>query len=281
MKNLLAVLLLFSVSAHAVDGVIEINQLCATTLGCFDGDTAGFPVTITSTGSYRLTSNLDVTALTDPEDVTAISLSVNALNTTIDLNGFRINGPVFCTASPVTSCTPSGGTGHGIDVSLTNINSVTTIKNGVIRGMGMNGINSEGIAAISNVHVINSGAAGIVAVSRSHLTNVYALRNGAEGIIGGVFIANAVVDGNATTGITPLTDGRVTYSRVTRSGDDGVDCGSCSLIENIITNNEGFGVNYSGRAVAGGNQIDNNSMGEITGAVPFEVAPNLCGNAAC
>jgi len=30
----------------AVDGVLEINQTCATHTGCFAGDTPGFPVGI-------------------------------------------------------------------------------------------------------------------------------------------------------------------------------------------------------------------------------------------
>lgn len=280
MKYLLIALLIFPLSVFAVDGVVEINQLCASGPGCFDGDSPGFPVEITQTGSYRMTSNLDVSGLPDPEDITAVTLDINAVNVTLDLNGFRIIGPVSCADSPVASCTPSGGSGHGIHIAITNINSVTTIKNGVIRGMGMNGILASGNADISNVHSITNGGAGFFMTSLSRLSDVYSLRNGAEGIVGGIFIANAVVRGNATTGITPLSDGKVKDSRVTFNGDDGVDCGSCSLIENIIASNEGVGVNYSGRPVAGGNQIDGNTLGEIVGT-PFEIAPNRCGLVAC
>jgi hypothetical protein len=43
----------------AGDGKLEINQSCIA-VGCFPGDTAGFPVTITSSGSYLLTGNLEV-----------------------------------------------------------------------------------------------------------------------------------------------------------------------------------------------------------------------------
>ena len=56
---LIALLLLaLAGPALAVDGVVEINQTCAVQTGCFSGDTAGYPVTITQPGSYRLTSNL-------------------------------------------------------------------------------------------------------------------------------------------------------------------------------------------------------------------------------
>ena len=58
----LMLLLLFALATPALasDGVLEINQTCAVQTGCFPGDTAGFPVKITASGSYRLTGNLVV-----------------------------------------------------------------------------------------------------------------------------------------------------------------------------------------------------------------------------
>src|SRR5215472_16787685 len=88
---------LIASSAYAVDGVLEINQVCATGPGCFPGDSAGLPVTITTAGSYRLTSNLTV------PNATTDGIDVNADNVTIDLNGFIILGP--CVGSP---CSPTG-----------------------------------------------------------------------------------------------------------------------------------------------------------------------------
>ena len=44
----------------ASDGVIEINQARALQGGVTEGDTPGFPVTISQSGSYRLTGNLTV-----------------------------------------------------------------------------------------------------------------------------------------------------------------------------------------------------------------------------
>jgi len=38
--------LFLAMPARASDGVLEINQTCAIQTGCFAGDTAGFPVTI-------------------------------------------------------------------------------------------------------------------------------------------------------------------------------------------------------------------------------------------
>jgi hypothetical protein len=59
---LLLLLLVVASRAVAIDGVLEINQTCAVNTGCFAGDAPGFPVTISATGSYELTSNLTATA---------------------------------------------------------------------------------------------------------------------------------------------------------------------------------------------------------------------------
>jgi hypothetical protein len=59
--------------ALAVDGVLEINQACAVNTGCFSGDAAGLPVTITAAGSYRLTGNLTV----PDENTDGIAVSAN------------------------------------------------------------------------------------------------------------------------------------------------------------------------------------------------------------
>ena len=59
-RNLCVLLLsglLLATSSWAGDGVLEINQACAVETGCMPGDTAGFPVAILTSGSYRLTSS--------------------------------------------------------------------------------------------------------------------------------------------------------------------------------------------------------------------------------
>jgi hypothetical protein len=58
-------LLLFAAPALASDGVLEINQTCAVETGCLAGDSPGFPVTISTAGSYRLTGSLNVTRFRD------------------------------------------------------------------------------------------------------------------------------------------------------------------------------------------------------------------------
>src|SRR5205085_8172012 len=85
-----SMMLLFSLSAFAVDGVVLINQASVIAAG-------GFPYTITQPGSYKLSSNLIVPLGKD-------GIDINAANVTVDLNGFSIMGAALCTGAPSPSC---------------------------------------------------------------------------------------------------------------------------------------------------------------------------------
>ena len=102
----------FSCNLYAVDGIILIDQNRALAGSVTPGDTPGFPVTISQSGSYRLAGNLTV------PDANTTAISITADNVTIDLNGFSIIGPTVCTpasaSAPVTSCSPTG-TGVGVN----------------------------------------------------------------------------------------------------------------------------------------------------------------------
>src|SRR4051794_31600963 len=93
----------------------------------YPGDDPGFPVTISQSGSYRLTSNLTVTDL----NTTAIRITTNSV--TLDLNGFSIFGPVVCAKNP-TIC-PTPGTGTGIQSAEPGLTRGVRIFNGTVRGM--------------------------------------------------------------------------------------------------------------------------------------------------
>lgn len=280
MKSVLAGLLLLPLSAFAVDGVREINQICANGFGCFAGDNGGFPVQITESGSYRLTSDLDVSALSNPENRTAIDLSNSALEVTIDLNGFSIIGPATCTGTPVTSCTPTG-TGDGIRTPVAT-NAAVTIKNGTIRGMGDTGIACGRNCIISNIHAVENAGFGFGnANGDSIIINNILRRNGGSGMSGAGLIESNIAIGNGGDGIFSNPGSRVIGNQSEDNDGNGIRCFTCSLINNVIRANTGFGVSYGGRAVAGGNLIDDNDMGEIDGTAPFEIAPNRCGFSAC
>ena len=161
--------------AHASDGVFEINADCATVGGCFEGDSSGYPVTITNAGSYRLTGNLAT------GNVNQTLIEVNASEVSIDLNGFSLIGPVTCSGNP--NVCSSSGTGRGITI-FSSSNSVS-VFNGTVRGMGETGILLGKNAIVENVKLIENGFSGLV-LSGSGSTgvakNIIAQRNGNHGI---------------------------------------------------------------------------------------------------
>src|SRR5215475_10915505 len=89
------------------DGVILIDQQRALEGNITPGDTPGFPVLITTPGSYRLASNLVVA----DANLDAVFVNPEVQDVTLDLNGFTIEGP--CARSGVVSC-DQVGQGRGI-----------------------------------------------------------------------------------------------------------------------------------------------------------------------
>ncbi len=95
-------------NATAGDGMLEISQTCAINLGCFSGDSPGYPVTITgsSASSYRLTSDLIL------PDAATDGVLINVPRISLDLNGFQIISAACVGA--LTNCTPASGNGAGV-----------------------------------------------------------------------------------------------------------------------------------------------------------------------
>lgn len=83
---LIIVMLFVTTTILSTDGVVEMNHICATQLGCFSGDSIGYPVSIDgiSGKNYRLTSDLLI-----PDENTN-GIDVNTFNISIDLNGLSI-----------------------------------------------------------------------------------------------------------------------------------------------------------------------------------------------
>ena len=196
MRTTLFVLILGLVAStvYASDGVFEINADCAV-FGCFDGDSSGYPVTITNPGSYRLTGNLT----TSNVDTTLISVSADSV--TIDLNGFALIGPVTCSGNP-NVCSGSG-TGNGIFAN----DPVKAFKvfNGTVRGLGNDGIVIGTSSSIENVRVIENGNEGILqdGFGTSMAKNIVAYRNGANGVrtVGGrIFVIDSSLNFNTEQG---------------------------------------------------------------------------------
>jgi hypothetical protein len=157
----LALLLLAGATgrAHAVDGVVEINQTCATSGGCYAGDPQGYPVSISAQGSYRLTSNLVIPGGTGAANTDGILIT--ASDVTLDLNGFSIS----CRRNtiPFTPCTGAGGTGRGITTNGQNVR----ILNGTVRDFAGDGFQLFGSYVLEDIHSRNNGLSGLQALQQS------------------------------------------------------------------------------------------------------------------
>ncbi len=158
---ILATGLLCAAGVHASDGLLEINQACAVNSGCFTGDVPGFPVTITTAGSYLLTGNLSVAS-----GEGAIVATVAGVQ--LDLNGFEVAGGGSCSATidnvsnrlASVSCFGTAGFGVG---------GVDSVRNGTVRGffIGINAATSltlhvDGVAARENNTGINAVGQGLI-----------------------------------------------------------------------------------------------------------------------
>lgn len=197
-------------AAHAVDGVLEISQACAT-FGCVNGDSGGLPVTISEPGSYRLTSNLTTAS------VNTTLIEVTADNVSIDLNGFTLSGPVTCTSTNIVSCS---ATGSGLGIDATDQQNII-VRNGTVTGMGNAGISVGRGAYLEELVVAENGSAGISAFApgsvlrrlsvrenlgdgvalffaSSYLMDSTVYNNGGVGVLGG-FCGNVLMSSNNNT----------------------------------------------------------------------------------
>ena len=255
MRSLLTLPLFLALAPPAIasDGVLEINQTCAVNTGCFSGDAAAFPVTITAAGSYRLTSNLTV-----PNENTD-GIVVDASDVGIDLNNFAILGPVTCSGTPLV-CSPSSGSGSGVERTLSTSRGVS-VTNGSIRGMGNFGVSLGDQAAITNLRVRWNGSTGIDVGLGSTVAGNTASQNGANGIVA---LTSSTVSGNSAiengaNGIDVALNSTVAGNSAYHNGGDGVKASGGSTVSgNTAATNGGDGIDGgSGCTIIGNSAYDN------------------------
>jgi len=257
----------------ATDGVIEINNARALAGGVTPGDTPGYPVSINLPGSYRLTSNLDITSI-NPPNTNAIEVNVD--DVTIDLAGFEILGPTSCgSGQPVTGCAPTG-TGNGITTTSMLGKKGLRVRNGTIRGMGANGL--RGPSLVERVRVESNGSNGIDLNVSGEIVNpkvesCEVLQNGSVGITvspsSGAFIRSNTVSGNASNGIVAV-QAFIVDNVVNRNGGVGITTfplGSALIRGNQIVSNTGLGLQMQGTGTTidafGGNILESNNAAAV------------------
>lgn len=207
-KIFMCCLMALPVMAVADDGVFAINDVCDG-FGCFPGDTGGFPITITNSGSYQLTSNI-VSAST-----TINVIEINADNVTLDLNGFSIIGPRTCTGDNASLvCTNSGMTASAVMASgRKNI----VVKNGITQGFDT-GVSLTSAAQRGNVvDGINSSQNEFgITVINGMISNSVANRNFhtgfSNGLFGALFITDSYAAGNKVFSAVALACSNVYFN---------------------------------------------------------------------
>lgn len=243
-KTLFAVLAtaLAPFCAFAVDGVTLINQSTVMTAG-------GFPYKIQSSGSYKLSGNLVVSTADN-------AIQINSDDVVLDLNGFKISGPIVCVGSPPT-CTGTSVTG----VAAYNRQNVT-VKNGIIRGF-KRGIELGGTAS----------SGGLIADLQSSGNSEYGIY-GVEAVI-----VRCSANNNGEFGIG-VVNGTVSDSLANRNKADGFSPFAATLIHNAGNLNGSYGVGGFGAPfLFGSNVFLNNTTGDVTGGTSQN--NNLCTSGTC
>lgn len=229
----------FAAPAHAIDGQILITHARALAGGVTPGDAPGYPVTITTPGSYKLGGNLQAPP-------SKAGIDVNAVEVTIDLNGFRINGDR--TGAPSTGV-------RGLQRNL-------LVRNGTIRNFRGSGIFSGHGLTVTDMNInenVESGVRFDAGSGFGRIVNNTIMQNGAVGIYCGVgcHIEGNIVSANLSMGV---------YIEK-----------SATIIGNSIMNNGEAGVYIEDAAKVGlgNNTIVDNRAGSISG--PYvKLHPNAC-----
>jgi len=256
--------------AHAVDGVVEINQTRALAGGVTPSDAPGFPVTLDRPGSYRLTGSLDVSGQPAPQSVTAILVSSSFV--TLDLNGFSLVGPTTCTGSPVSACAPVGS-GLGIDSLAANFVRIT---NGIVRGFGNSGV-LVGNGTLENLQTFGNGGSGMVIMAGGAVTRCAAIGNRYWGIDGdGIIVESSRALENGNRGIE-VGSGEVRHCEAVHNQNQGIVIGAGLALGNLSRAN-GLSALL---ATTGGGYAANVLSGTtpITGGTALGV--NVCNGAPC
>ena len=252
MRAMLTLLFLLALATPALasDGMLEISQTCAVNTGCFSGDAAGYPVTISLTGrSFVLTSRLFV----PDENTDAIVVSVPRVS--IDLGGFDIGGPVTCSGIPLV-CTPGSGTGAGVTIGSLGTFANISVKNGSITGMGNYGVYLPEHAKVTNLAVYSNGSSGIRSGAGSIVSGNTSNRNGGDGIGVG---SGSTISGNVAF----------------ENGSSGIFADSGSTVSgNAANGNAGQGIRTQPGSTVSGNTTVGNASEGIQGAWGSTIVDN-------
>jgi parallel beta-helix repeat protein len=236
------------------------------------------PATIAASGSYYLTSNINVAGAT--------GVIITASNVTLDLNGFTIAGNL---------------TNFGVVLGDNAINVV--VRNGTIRNFAQ-GLLNAGVTIVSLSHLtitenLENGVGFDTDATGVFIDGCTIVRNQQDGVLAlgsSMVITNSTVVGNGHDGIELAGSANVVIrgNRVDDNGRSGIQAAihfagdaapSGTIVDNVLVHNGRYGIETSSvagtfpdlsitRNVATGNALGNYTL---TGANAAPVA-TLTGN---
>jgi hypothetical protein len=240
-------------NVYAADGVVQIDQNRALAGSVTPGDAPGFPVTISQPGSYRLSGNLTV----PDADTTAIQITADAV--TLDLNGFSIIGPAICAIRSMTC--PSPGRGIGVQAGGLQIEGPrgVRVRNGSVRGMGLQGIFMTGDGSFVERVAVDSNVGGGMIVAGSVFESAATI-NGSFGIVA-VTVRDCTATKNLGDGIVLNSSGVATGNLSSFNGGYGISVPFGTAIGNTVFLNKSSGVSTFCPSSIVGNTIIANEVG--------------------
>lgn len=237
----------------AQNGAYEINQTCALE-GCFPGDNAGFPVTISASGVYNLTSNLEL----DSPETTAIE--VNEEDVVLNLQDFTIDAGNRCTGE-ITDCLNTSLAGIGVFSNQANV----VVKNGVVKGFGGIGVNLTG--DFSEVHAVDSQhnfRAGISVGDNATITDSTVSFSGYLGFQAGASRLQRVRATNIGQFAITATTAHIDQAIVLGNAGTGMYVSRCLITDSVIARNS-VGL----WSIEGGNRVIDSQISENDGVGIF------------
>jgi hypothetical protein len=244
--------------------VSTITQAKALAGNVTPGDTAGYPITISQPGAYRLDSNLTV-----PNGQYGIFVGVN--NVDIDMNGFTLTG--------------SGVGTYGV---ISN-SGESRIHDGVINRFRYSGIYLRNNAwTIDNMQIVRNGGMGVDSSNFQYLTIQKSLiaANGGYGIQAGdnasIYVSTV---SNNSIGVVCNYKCRVESSTLSNNTTYGAYMGSGIALGNIFAENGELAIRDDATLDVGqasnifiGNSAASASLNQRQG---IDLTPNQCVGKPC
>jgi hypothetical protein len=246
--------------ALASEGVIEINHARALAGGVTPGDAPGYPVTVSTAGSYRLTSDLVM------PDAGTSGIELTADHVQLDLAGFAIVGPVQCTSG---SCSSSGA-GMGIQgvFAAGQAADDVVLRNGTLRGAGRFGAALGASCRVERMTFSGNGDAGLVLGLLGWVSESRAENNDSDGfrLNSSSRIENCIAMLNGGYGITVFGSSvRVEGCTVSANLGGGINGADLVVLHGLVSGNTGIGgIRLLTRGMVLGSQVIGNTGSGIS-----------------